>query len=391
MINVTLDTSILRQDIYLEKAFFSALKKLCEENVVKLHIPFLVREEFLSQINEHLKPFKEILKNLKLLSNKKLTTSQKLVIDQTEENITTIKSEYEKHITDNFNEWMEAVNAQVHEIKPHHTSKVFESYFKGAPPFKGVKNRSDFPDAYIFEAINELSTELEHLHVIIGDKFLLESCKTLGNISCHESLDVFLKEGFNNYAEVREVLTDDFSVRYFDDIITFLSDNQHLIINALEGAEVNLLAGETARSNYIPDDNNEGTIDMVGNAEQIEFDFADASYIGDGKIVIPVSFESECYVDYYIFKMDYYSIDEKRIKHIGISDWNKHYYHAEEELPLEVKGDIVIEMSIDANALDSIDVKALIEDAVISYDTVNEISVSGYEDYDDRGDYGFYK
>lgn len=48
MIHLVVDTNILRADISRKNAAFSALHRLASKDKLVLHVPYFVREEFLS-------------------------------------------------------------------------------------------------------------------------------------------------------------------------------------------------------------------------------------------------------------------------------------------------------------------------------------------------------
>jgi len=65
--------------------------------------------------------------------------------------------------------------------------------------------------------------------------------------------------------------------------------------------------------------------------------------LGNSIFSIPFSCNIGANIEYFIFKSDYYSLDEDRIKYVFVEDWNDHYYQAEEEFELSCTGEIGLE------------------------------------------------
>ncbi len=82
------------------------------------------------------------------------------------------------------------------------------------PPFKEAKRRDDFPDAFIWQTILDLSVEHKRVHVISDDEAIRKACdKKKIEIVSHGSLWDFL----NSWA-VKDKLSDRFAERYFDEL-----------------------------------------------------------------------------------------------------------------------------------------------------------------------------
>jgi hypothetical protein len=98
-------------------------------------------------------------------------------------------------------------NAKVIPIRPDSIGRVFDSYFKKLPPFGEGEKRKEFPDAFVFDALNVYCTaENQKVYVISEDKDFATACK--GNPLCihlesvetlldifntHESLSTFIR------------------------------------------------------------------------------------------------------------------------------------------------------------------------------------------------------
>ena len=67
-----------------------------------------------------------------------------------------------------------------------------EAYFSGTPPFSSIKQRSDFPDSFIYETARDLAEKHEHLHVIVADNTLRTACDGINNVMTYASVEEFV-------------------------------------------------------------------------------------------------------------------------------------------------------------------------------------------------------
>jgi hypothetical protein len=184
MIDVVLDTSILRQDPKREKAAFRALKRLCWQKQVQVHIPEFVQREFLSQQEELIrKEISDIQSSansiLRRTRRKELSDYAKKVIKEANEIYPKISDE----VIGEFKKWIDGTRAKSPRINIDHARVVIDAYFQGSPPFKTRKNRSDIPDSFIWQAICDIATRTKQLHFVCGDGALYEAAASKEGIT----------------------------------------------------------------------------------------------------------------------------------------------------------------------------------------------------------------
>ncbi|WP_454783289.1 PIN domain-containing protein [Legionella sp. WA2022007384] len=82
-----------------------------------------------------------------------------------------------------------------------HIDPVWDAYFHGRPPFKGIKNRKDIPDAWIYEAAKNVLETPEHgryelRYSLSNDNTMSEALQSLGYhpIKLEELLDILHRE-----------------------------------------------------------------------------------------------------------------------------------------------------------------------------------------------------
>jgi len=150
MINVVVDTTVFRNDPARKKAAFQTIKKLASAGELKLHIPQIVKQEFLSQqIDQYHASLSEILKNLLVFTKKNIPEDARKLLKTQEKQLSNLKEELFTFAKREFEQWILDIGAEVHPISESHGPKVMEAYFSGDPPFREKKSRLDIPDAFI--------------------------------------------------------------------------------------------------------------------------------------------------------------------------------------------------------------------------------------------------
>jgi hypothetical protein len=220
MYHVTLDTDILRQDPQRRSASLRRLQQLLNEGHVRLHIPDVVRREFLSAVAEDYRT------NVKVAEDA-LRRVRSDFLPVVTPNLLTALRDLRSRVADkwhdDFDGWCQRQNVTIHATPPECVARIIDAYFEGAPPFRKPKSREDFPDALIYATVDNIARELGELHFIARDAKLREAVARIG-IKCFPSIDAFLVA---TYQELSEHNDD----RIFD----------------LLFANVRLLEGETGR------------------------------------------------------------------------------------------------------------------------------------------------
>ena len=375
MINVLIDTNILRQDPQRKTAAFKLLNKMGRTGELVLHIPYFVKEEFLSQRKaEYSGALKEAERILKKVSKKHMDESLK---DSFKEQVTTLQTSIhrvDEWLDQEFAFWCRNIGAKKYLIHAHHGEHVAKAYFSGTPPFKKPKARDDIPDAFIFETVKDVLSDVETLFIVTGDKQLRKGCGQLKNAIVYSSLDEFIKS-----EQCHEALIEVDIVDKFDEICEALNQNKREVQGEASKLLFDELVGYTFNDPSIPDDNNQARISMLDVPSNIGLDIEAAEYYGSGVIEIPFKFKMPVVADYYIFKPDYYVLDEKRAEGISVIEYdNRHYFEAEENLDVEVCGKIVITLDLSSvtkgkNIIEYLD--DIIESTVIEISKISDVSV----------------
>jgi len=379
MIEVVLDTSIFRQDPKREKSAFRALKRLCWQNKVQLHIPEFVKREFLSQQEDLIAKDLDAIRSsanslLRRTRRKELTRYATKVVRGAEEVCPKITAE----VGEEFAKWMSESNAKGQRIKSEHTQQVINDYFEGNPPFKTRKNRSDIPDSFIWQAICDISERTREVHIVANDGALLQAVKSKPGLISYSTLEEFIESPVCQTA-----------IRQLDQAITANIDRiskqirkDESLAHMVEVDIINALSSRKVRGRDILDDNNEGMILTVGEPKNLKFDFEAIDYYGGGEFGIPFTTSIECSVSYAIAKGNFYTLPEWKADRISVGELNEHYLDAEEDFAIDVEGSLLVKMDLpdlDKAHLSDNDIAALVSDAD------HDVEIKKAEVHDDSG------
>jgi hypothetical protein len=161
-------------------------------------------------------------------------------------------------------------------------------------------------------------------------------------------------------------------------LINLIHDDATLIDSAIESELNEKLSGEKVTSYLIPDDSNEGTIDEVGEIKEINLNTENLkSY--ENYFTISFSLKVDCQITYFIYKADYYAMDDDE-NSISIvdDDWNDHYFHAEQYYLLNVEGIVSVHPTfenINHPNISEDEAYEILENAQTSIDSFNKIEI----------------
>lgn len=141
---VVLDTNIYTSDPLRGKAGFSAIIKLAQSGKLRLHIPYLVKKEFVSQqIEIHEKQINAINSAVNALQ-RRVPAKLSKKLDKIRENFSKIQDEIITYPETEFAKWVKEIHGTVHLVSESHGSQVIEDYFNGVLPLKQRKTGTIF-------------------------------------------------------------------------------------------------------------------------------------------------------------------------------------------------------------------------------------------------------
>lgn len=372
MIHVVLDTNIYRNNPSRDNLYFKALEKLSKAGSLRLHIPYIVLREFQTQQREIYS--KDLAKTLSGLSSLSKTLLDKDILEKLVATKVELEGESEKILSNAENQitkWADAVGAKLHQLCLDQASLALEAYFQGKPPLKSVKNREDIPDSFIVQSILKLNSEVNGIYVVASDGKVRDAFSEEEAVSTYANLADFIETDLIQN-ELKDIdLVDNFSP-IIDALKEFESESAE-IESFLLGAIGESIVWKTFSDSSIPDDNHEATINGYGEAKDIELDFSEIGYYGNGQFGIPFKLKITVLADYYIFKSDYYCMDPEREYVPSVTDHNDHYFAAEDEFELCVSG--LVSITVDRDNINLDDFSETIIEGSFEVDEITDIEL----------------
>lgn len=364
---LVLDTNIYRKNPRRDNLPFTALSSLCKADIVKLYVPYVVAREFQTQQSitamKHVASLASAARSLRDMPGlgsdvaKELTRIDEMVVSRESEIAVSVEKCFSDWVQENKAEWVELTGMQAH--------AAMEAYFVGRAPLKSPKERKDIPDSLIFQAIKELAGS--SLTVVCEDNNLGEACAAVPGVTVVKGLAEFIET-----AEIQSELRDLDVILNMDAILYALEKldaKSSLITLGLSNLVGEKTMWKPFKSFSIPDDNNEARVESYSEPEDIELDWGEAAYFGDGEFGIPFCATLAVSGFYYLFKGDIYRAEGRRV---SLSDHNDHFFEAEEEFVLRVDG--MAKVRLDREAIDVEDIGgAVLEVDVDSIDTLKLI------------------
>lgn len=368
MIHVLLDSSIYRGDPLRRRLAFATLTGLCEKKLVALHVPTIVKREFTTNlVLEAEAILVEAVRSLNRLRRFGGPDNERAFVEASWKELQTFKGRYGQYSALSFDAWLRKTNAIEHKIRPECLDDVLDQYFEGELPFRTIKSREDFPDAFICQVIRDVSAKELRLSVVIEDTNLRKAAANIPGVEVFGSLDLFIES-----PAVQDLFPENFVRKHEVEILNLFRYTPFVFDQPItDGIESELL--DTTISYTIHDNQDEADIVDVEAVQNVKIDFTNAHYFGDSVFRLPFTARVRAVLDYFLMKSTYYSLshDETIFIQVQDSDWNESTMWVTQGCWLDISGELAI----------SIDTTELIrksQDGILDKDTVlyeSEISV----------------
>lgn len=210
-----------------------ALGKLCDFlESARLHLLITqitineIKAHLLSKSEESARAIKKIQKDAMFLRNAPALACHGIFEKVKAEDIYKIALE-------SFEEFLDKSSAEIVDIKNVDASSVFDKYFKSEPPFGGTNKKSEFPDAFVLEAVAKVSKDRGHtLYVISDDGDMQKYADTLDNLIHLKRVDEFLDLVVRKEEELKEPVK--FADSIFEQLEEKIIENIKEIISSSE-------------------------------------------------------------------------------------------------------------------------------------------------------------
>ncbi len=305
-IAVVLDSTVFKQSPSLDSELFILLLKYIRLDKIRLYIPYIVEQEYLTWIEEKIsmasQRVSEAIKSLDKIYPRNLIFSQNIIDFITANQLSDTKSK----IIENWGNFKKETKADILIISKEHGEKVMDSYFNGNSPFRSVKYREDIPDAFIYEAIMDLQSKENIIIFISQDKRFSETLekdhiKTYYNLS-ELFNDINIKID-NKYFETNEELSRAIKIlKYFKNEFENKLDKETSFFESVENIENTIF------------DNIYGNIDTFYSLlKNIIYDYNDLAILDKGLFSLPFSGKIITSVNYIISKDEVLLYPKNRI------------------------------------------------------------------------------
>ena len=201
MIHVVIESNIYKSEGLNKSQNLALLKDMGNNNFVKIHIPWFVYKEC---VTESIKIGNEQFENaIKTINKISVHYRKKNEIEKIQNKLTCLKNKVIDIEQKKWKDFIKISNAKLYNYDKEGSQQVFEDYFEGNPPFSALKARKDIPDAFIFQDIKKISQSVDDVYVITNDqKFNKELEEKVPKTTTYSSIDEFFKDP--NFKSVKE-------------------------------------------------------------------------------------------------------------------------------------------------------------------------------------------
>ena len=371
MIHVLIETSAFAHDLYQCSPSFRALTSLAQAGRLQIHLPLFVKHEIIGLRHDELKePFLKVRRAAKVLGyhgSDLANNTRKRLSD-----VLVSASDLDQLAREDLEAWISDTATKIQEIDDAQVARVVEGYFRGSPPFRQRRSRTDIPDAFVYEATRQIAQTNEELSVVVNDQRLKKAIASLQGVTAiFESLHEFIGTD-----EVQDQLLEETVESNVKRVLAW-EDLEAYLNSSLEDKILGALVAKTVTHRAILSDDNEGTIGEVGSPDHTTFDIEGADYYGHGELGIDFETEVECMVESFV-PIGEYSHDDA----ISATSWNKTYNLRQKYFIFTVTGTLLLCLALDTLAeVDpgSEDIAARIKGATIEIDIQHmKLNAPGY-------------
>lgn len=375
MIDLVIDTSIFRNHPRRDTAAFRALTRLCFRKGVQLHVPYFVKNEFLSQQRIAIRTaFTSLDTSIRGITRHCEHTHLVEFAAKATAEIAPVSKTAEFLAVEDFERWLKRCNVIEYPVATDHGIRVAEDYFSGAPPFTSPKQRVDIPDSFIWHTIIDILKTKGALCVVSNDGALHKAAVEQEGIDAFKHLNDFIdSEQCQNQIEAIAADTVIFNLVR---ATSFLRGQNKVLISRAESDLVQVLIGKPVVSERIRNSNHKGIIASVGKWSTLGFEFDGVDFYGEREIGIPFNTVFYCQVNYRIEITDFLAMRVKEIKKLTVTQRDT-YYDILEKFKINLEATLAVkfppEEMKDENLSDS-KLIALLRDATSEVE-VREVDV----------------
>jgi hypothetical protein len=237
------------------------------------------------------------------------------------------------------NQWVKRLGVELLKVESNHTAAVLDAYFKGIAPFRKIRHREDLPDGFILEATRSAASRLSNVRMVSADKRLHAATSCIPGVVAFKSLKEFFAS-----TEVVALLHAANAADNLKALGSLLIARADGLKSRLTDLLTVMLIDFEIHSVAIPDSSQAANVSGVAEIDDIEFLVEEIEFLGRGTVLLPMKATSNAEASYLISKADYAVLNDQRSRSVSISDWNKHYFMAEEILTATIRAMVSVEL-----------------------------------------------
>lgn len=321
---VVLDTNILYQE-GLDSRNMGLLERLAQENRVKVCVPELVLQEFIThKVNDARDTIGKSKALFPEVERKLGNTALAVIAKQ----LDALTEEFQKELLPSFTkaieEWKGRLKVEVLKFDPQYIDAVFVDYFSGTGAFRAVKKRDDIPDSFIAYSILPLVTLGKPLTVVVKDGVLRKHLATkrvsvsdgLSELFATEPVKTFIEQSDKEAQHLEGLKALLGSEKFTSSLRDFVAKDSKGLENIFVEVEEKT-GGEALEMDAFGIHINGTTQENVR-----EVSLGEISYIGPGNFSVAVKILAEVYVAFVASYLDYSNLTPPRDELVEMSSMN---------------------------------------------------------------------
>lgn len=360
-----LDTNAFYENKWRKTEAMKTFANLCRTGLLQCFIPHVVLREITSQGKAHqdqeIATMSAAFKKLKKYS---LPPAQYEILTNAIDNLDQNKGMVLEKPALDFQSWCVSIAAVHVPMAGDHPGRVLDSYFEGSAPFKKLKSREDFPDAFIYEIVKDLA--VESLLIVCQDDNLRKACERFPNVKGFKTIDKLLADpqvasliveataeddelaivGFVENVNAQDSTKPDW-VETAKKQLAAIGRRPETLRQGLVGAIIDELLRTQVQSSLIASSDHKGEV-LLAAIGDIQFDLEDASYYGDGKFSFAFAATGTLSLQYYV---DEYAFDRVRGKIVSSKRVYKDVEQFQTDFDAHVYGRAILQ--IDSSSVES--------------------------------------
>ena len=345
-INVFIDTSSLpREPSKFDNPLIHRLSELSKSGVLKIYVSDVVFQELKTQLQEKIEDdIKKAIESTKQIEKNPWLDKilDKNTLTKMGESLTKAIPEIQKTVEKKIRAMLNDMSADVLPVKENHGIRVLNDYFIGKPPFKNIKSREDFPDAFIYQCVKDFVENDNHsIHCIVKDNNLGSSLVALKHVIVHKTIYDFIKS--KELEEITKKLEDE--LRWEKVYATLKPTLQSLYDDIKDILEAHLPDEVSYKyvSHYeIPSDNNDALINGIYERNDLEINWNEADNIGPGFISIPFTLTCDSDLEFPVYHSNAYTVPKG--VHVSYRDHEEDtFFDASGNVILKIDGIMILE------------------------------------------------